>query len=332
MIGIYGAFKPGNFGDDLMAILFADVVKKLNKDVLVYGLDDGLAKKYGFKSTNSLNFFLSNVSKVAMCTGGMLCVSSESKGYPAIFVEELNSVTNFLKKNNIPYAFFSIGGNGVNDYGPEIENSLRSSVLGFSTVRLKSDLADGNIKSINAKWFNDVVLAVGNLYPKSVSGHNVVAFNLTKRVGRALLPLIVLMAYVTGKDVVFVSTHSKTEYCGDYLPSNRISDFFSRVRTYRCYDPLLDLDAISKWEAIVSGKLHLGMAAFAYGAYFVTSMNNKKVYSFFKENDMEQRLYSGKISLLLNCIMIFFKKRNLDVHGYENSVEHLKALATFVES
>lgn len=78
-VAIWGSYNHGNYGDDLMAIQFANYFKELGVHPCVYRLDECLAKKYSIESAKSLDDLLENASFGIIGGGGMLIGTSEKK-------------------------------------------------------------------------------------------------------------------------------------------------------------------------------------------------------------------------------------------------------------
>mgnify|MGYP000686223704 CR=1 FL=1 len=329
-LGIFGAFEPGNFGDDLMAIIFGCEARKIIRgNVIIYGLSDELAKKYGFQSVRSIDQLVDSSDLIAVCGGGGLCIGPEASGYALKFIQEIAQLMSSIHRRNLPFAFFSMGGNGLNSHHRTIKKMLSTATHEFSTVRLKSDLMSDVLSNTKVKYAPDVVL-LARFYANSHSGtnRNKVVFNVSPKEGLIGLLIGTFLSYYTRKKLVFAVTHSNKKYQHDFVPPLFWIKVFSRVEIFICNDPIDDLSELSTWSTVISSKLHLGMAALSLGAGFCSSAKNIKVRQFFLENETTNLLYSSFFSFINIVFKSFLKpsvlKANIDVAESETHVNRFR--------
>ena len=75
-IGIWGNYNYGNWGDDLMAIIIAEYIKKNGHRTIVYRLDEDLSKEHNIPSERSVDKLVRDSDFLLIGGGGMLVGNS----------------------------------------------------------------------------------------------------------------------------------------------------------------------------------------------------------------------------------------------------------------
>ena len=68
---LWGAYQQGNFGDDLMAWVFARGIKKLGHSVKVFGLSPSEAEDFGLETATSIDEALEEADAVVLGGGAV---------------------------------------------------------------------------------------------------------------------------------------------------------------------------------------------------------------------------------------------------------------------
>ena len=71
-VAIWGSYNHGNFGDDVMAVLFARAVAAAGATPVVFRMDGDLARRYGIATEDELGPLLEGARLVIMGGGAML--------------------------------------------------------------------------------------------------------------------------------------------------------------------------------------------------------------------------------------------------------------------
>jgi hypothetical protein len=71
-VGLFGYYGRHNFGDDLMAMLFARAIQNCAAECLVFGWDAALARRYNVQATRALDEFVTRSDLVVYGGGGAL--------------------------------------------------------------------------------------------------------------------------------------------------------------------------------------------------------------------------------------------------------------------
>jgi polysaccharide pyruvyl transferase WcaK-like protein len=116
-IGIWGSYNYGNYGDDVMAIIFAKAMEKEGHTPIVYRLNSTIANNFGIKVTNSLLEFMNETEVVVIGGGGMLVSTSRIRSLinhvDKEFENDFNRLQSLLIKDSKPVIAVSIGGDGL---------------------------------------------------------------------------------------------------------------------------------------------------------------------------------------------------------------------------
>jgi len=149
-IGIWGFYFAENFGDDLMALQFAEIVKNLGAKPLVFDLSPILGARYNIDTTSEICDFCSR-SEIILIGGGNLLAQDHT--WPSgPFMKKTSELRMAAEHWNRPIHAFSIGGDGVDnpEYPYDVEQLLRSKTFKSATVRIKKDIIDMEKRGIHA--------------------------------------------------------------------------------------------------------------------------------------------------------------------------------------
>jgi hypothetical protein len=341
IIGIYGAYAQGNFGDDLMALICANEVLKSGHVPLVYGLLENACSLPGCQVTQDLNEFLKKSEKFIYGGGGLLTVKRITRSYQRAMRSDIFKIINHASNHNKKIGVFSIGSNGDLSVPPADSSIAILSTASAVTLRLNIDKT-WPFMPMFAKSHPDIVLSIkyclSSLFVQDRNNNSAtrVAINVNKRQGLLSIPVLLFLSYTRNMEITYVAAHSLERGFGSDFQLPRIFlKSFKRFKNYRINNSLAALSEISNWEAIVSSKLHVGVAAMSLGATFFPYSNNRKVYAFFCDLGITSTCWRdacGFISVLFRLPNYRFnnKEKVLIDNAIRNSQAHLDAINEFI--
>ena len=267
-VAVFGWYMHGNFGDEVMAIIFSRTIKAAGFHPVVYGLPRHLAESEGIEGADTIASLLDGASACVLGGGGLL-VSAEDPPSAALlaFDEDLRLLANICRSRSIPVWGASIGGTGAGRAGklyPGLATLLSSGAISGATLRLKRDKPLLEAFGVASEHFPDVVFLAPEFWPAR-QGHAtsrlVITHHLAKQpAGQALVRAFNLCGpALLGLAPKHVVTRHGSTYGGSW-PSHD-----ARV-PYTDMQSMADL--VSGAKAIISSRLHLGIFGMAYGALF----------------------------------------------------------------
>lgn len=313
-VGIWGSYSYGNYGDELMALIFAMHLKRVGARPVVFGLHGPLARAYSIDSTRAVDEL---VGKAAFCLFGGGSLLSKKVGQEGEYAEykrrEYIELRKALESHECPLYFSSIGGDGqfggdidVTDYREEL---LRSRVCRSATVRQQVDAVKIEAQyGIAARFFPDVLLSVADFW--EMAGRREereelhVGLNLPRSYGQASRLLTIVGAM--GRRVVYhyigtVRPNSATNRAAYELMPCKES---SRERCHPYDDPAETLRVLRSLDLIVTTKLHIGLTAVALGTPYVCVGRSLKSKAFLESIDAGAA-YWGDLPEVVRKIRLF---------------------------
>lgn len=309
IVGVWGSYHYGNFGDDLMAEVFSRELTRRGFDVVVFSENDSMFEcDSNRRIVRDLDFGL--LSSGALVVGGGAMLSRESlvrylfRAASRNVEKEFRALNTELDRNRVRCIPLSIGGE-INESGGIFgsrkyffsKNSYRK-----GTVRLRTDI--GLVKNSfnrNYSYVPDVLFTTADFYSagKKNSDGLKVGVNLHKNKAQEVVRLL---EEIVGHDSIFsIETHSSF-YGGDYEWSG--SEF--RQVKYEVLDEFIK--EISSFDVIVSDKLHLGLVASCFGVPFIPYKAKGKTLSVHQECGAESVV--SKDVMTFRNVLIQFLERN----------------------
>ena len=289
-VAVWGSYAYGNYGDELMALHYAQHLKKLGVHPVVYQLRDTLAKRYQIESAPTAEEL---VRDTAFCVFGGGSLLSGNKNPPDWYDQqkrgEYQALTTAIEKHECPLYFLSIGGDGdfgdgsgIADYRKRL---LASKMCRSATIRQEPDVELIEKKfGINAVYYPDVLLNVKEFWdiePNNTDKKRVhVGLNLPESY-RWLAKLLTLFGRLRGDFVFhFINTvrpfDRKGNLGGELMPKNERW----HVRKEEYDDPIDTLRLLASLDIIFSFKLHIGLTATAFGAPLICIKRKLKTKAF----------------------------------------------------
>lgn len=318
-VAIWGSLNYGNFGDDVMNVLFALHLKSLGCTPYLYRLNKGLAEKYGIKTVDNLDDMLKDASFSIIGGGSWL----ESRKLGEEYEEDFYEYIKKTKLYKVPYYAISIGG----DSRVEKEHLTDDRILLFSnemysggTVRLKSNLK--TLESFGKKvfYYPDIVLISNEFFgDKYLHKRDTKKFKIAITQGRNnprlknfIRKFKLLNLFNSDVEIYFLNTH---------LPEYNLNYEFqvskeSKGLKNKQYESLEELyNFVNTIDIMVSSKLHPGVAAISCGKPFLWVPGFDKTRSFLKSVKLEN--YEYELNAILDLILSKKIKNIIDNYSFD---------------
>ena len=283
-VALAGYYGRGNFGDDLMAILFGFSLRQLGADFTIYKLNPHYADRFGFTTAESAGSLLES-AKLLVWGGGGLLVSWSSLSYEVLFPgisREYGILIETARNMDLRVCALSVGGSGdlpkklVPDYKQALVNAAD-----YISVRNPQDLSLLKENGVRGDYYPDVVWQTADYFPvlprnrgTARIGIDLYFSNLTRR--RALYILPVLWRITRKRrDCEFIFLDSTNARVRPYRGLGRLIRGVN-VRTYQFGDMDTDLAFLASLDLLVSSRLHTTMICMGYGVPVLSLFGEKK--------------------------------------------------------
>lgn len=308
IVGIWAPLRYANYGDDMQAIAFAIMIKKMGYDVKVFQLEESLAKAYDLNIAATVKQLCEGVNLVIIAGGALLTPFSwfkrvldrPSREYEADF-NNLYKITKAYP--NIKFCAISFGGEGrlVNErsFGKGRRKFFRSENFIDGTVRLKGDVQMMKLFGKNMLYYADMLFQTPVYFPPKKlepSDKYRVGFNFKrgKHLDDKLLKDIFDYAK-THDDMEFHFTTTHMEKVGlhyQYIPEHASKNIF--IDQYK--NPCQLLGVISSMDIFMTSMLHVGLTGLTTGTPFISYRGPEKTKSFLRSIGGEWAILPDEIS------------------------------------
>ncbi len=312
-ISVWGSYLWGNFGDDVMGLMVCLRLKSLGYSPVIFKLDQLLADRYGVETTDKLDHLFVGTSALVIGGGGLLCGGN-------LMDSEWAALEAALISQELPIHIFSIGGDGI-DADPHVSASacrvMGSRLVRSATVRLSTDISALRLISPALErihCFPDVLLTAPEFFEplpctqeKPLSSEPMIINTGKSRAVTVLDSIQVHAAPVLPRPILFAATHlehlrrSKGPVRLDYEYQSK-----STAQNIAYHNINQMASVVSSASSVVSGKLHLGVFALAYGTPFISINGATKTIAFMKQAGLESSILAINrlLSLRLPCLVL----------------------------
>ena len=341
-IALYGFYKHGNFGDDIMCIMIARTLKSLGFRPAVYQLPGYYAIPEQIDSADTMESLLDGAVACVLGGGGFL-ISAGGNVFPALLEqdEDLERLAPICQARSIPVWGVSIGGTGTGRFAklyPGLARLLGSGTVRGVTLRLTQDAPLLDAFEIPSAHYSDIVFLAPDFWParQSTPVRNLIVTHqiAPKPLGRPLVhfldafgpalfgvtPRHLGLTHVgTGRDDATALVGREDRQ----VPYKDIQEFADLVSATRC---------------IVSSKLHLGIFGMSYGAVFFSYYGKDKTKAQFRELALQSQIVSRRdlpslMARLRNGCSEELEATSRMIGDLRTSARgHLTALASFLQS
>ena len=259
-VGLVGWLLRGNFGDDLMAVMFALELMQADFDVVVWGLSPQAAAPFGITTVESLDA-LECCDALIYAGGGLLTLAHTHMEEQDGFGTSMRMLCTMSVAKNLPLMLLSIGGDGQSPEHTGLSETqclmLRTAKL--ITVRNPQDVAlVKRISSLeNVPCFADIVWRVKRtLRLEAFDGprSNVLVHQSSSRTWRLIRAAVSCLNATENRLGAVFNLLTQFE-------ANRVD----HPRTIQHRDILQTLAVVSKASLLISARLHLAMSAMVLG-------------------------------------------------------------------
>lgn len=294
LVGFYGY---GNFGDDLMAVIFGRHLRSRGIPCRIFQLCAPYAASAGLPVADSIDALLGQSDILVWGGGGLLVSWNERrfrKWFPGV-AEKSAALIAEARRRKLPIIALSIGGSGAST--PSLTPAYREAVVTSAahiTVRSPADLPALAARGISADYFPDIVWQTPTLFPQSLSrigertriGIDVYGANLTRQAAQYFVGIIQVLIRLR-PDCTFVLLNSRNASQGgdrrlDHLLHGR------NVERHRFHRLEEDLATIASLDLVLSSRLHMSVVALAYGVPVIPVFVEAKTRRLFADLDLAQ--------------------------------------------
>lgn len=295
-VAIWAPLRYANYGDDMQAIAFAQLICSMGYQVKLFQLDETLSKMYDLPSVHTVDELCQNVNLCIIAGGALLTpfrwykriLNKTAREYEADF-KDLYKAT--LKYKNVNFCAISMGGDGIVKnprkwYSRWRCNFFKSKSFINGTVRLEGDVLQMKQSfGKNFQYFPDMLFKSGDYFTpqklKETKKYRV-GFNLKK--GKYLDKKLIsdIMRYAESHDDMefhFTTTHlQKIGLNYQYVPQYASKNIF--IDRYESPSQLLGV--LASMDCFVTSMLHVGLTGLTMKTPFVSYRGPGKTKSFLK--------------------------------------------------
>jgi len=291
VVGLFGYYSAGNWGDDLMARVFAQLAGESGADARVFTTNPDSAYFAGLTTLSDPAKFVEASDVLIYGGGGILSTAHDDESPFARAIDSILSAAHHAGKD---IHVLSIGGSGstATELPRFVSRLIRTA--GRVTVRNRRDLDTIQQHRDDAECHEDVLWLLPRLQHLSVSGPRrpTVAINLTPRGRRWFERAGYWMFRVVrhlrpGLRFVFIESQQLTREAPDTALHAGLSS------------PEADAALLAEIDLIVSGRLHLGLVCLAYGKPFLSVFGHPKTRLMFENIGQPEFCLSPWSSMLL---------------------------------
>ncbi len=293
-VALFGYYKYGNFGDDLMATMFALELRSRDIPFVVYGLNQGIVDGFHFQATDSIEELLSNANAVVYGGGGAFLPERIEQ-----FDAAIQQLCEICSANRIPIYMCSVGGDGTCVDGVSAARRAILELASFVTFRNPEDQALLlHIGHERGAIYNDVVWRTPQYF--RLSKVNVTQFTigvdstlLKRRKGRLAIGLVKLLCRALRKQYRFLTIVQN----GKCAEMHR--DLVQYGRSLREF-----IEGILQADLVITNRLHLGMAAMSYDIPVIALFPVPKSGILFRRLGLEHMMVTslGHLSRLFSIV------------------------------
>jgi polysaccharide pyruvyl transferase WcaK-like protein len=332
-VALAGFYQHGNFGDDLMAVLFGRHLRSLGAPARVFRLCAPYAESCGLPVARSLDELLDGADTLVWGGGGLL-VPLDGARFRRMFpgvAEESAALVASARRRGMRLVLLSVGGAGVPPVGlaPEYRAELVARA-DHITVRNRDDAIQLAALGRSAEYFPDVLWRTATTFPQPHSprtglriGLDLNVHNLRRHQATYWLALIQSLIWLR-RDCTFILINTQNAS----MPGQRKLERCLHGRAlqrYRFRHLHEDLQLLASLDLLLSTRLHAALVALAYGVPAISLFAEGKTRLLFSELGLSH-LCCGHAQVPWLCRLLASPRR-LDDFLAEYPHPHVAALA-----
>lgn len=297
-IFLWGAYQQGNFGDDLMAVLFAKKMEAMGHSVAVYDICDLEAKKNGLTVSRDVMAGIRDADAVVMGGGAVLkeaqLLRMIVKSAPRRIEQRYLKLRRAALKYNKPVYFASIGSDSIQGFGDislARQALFKSNCVKGGTVRLIRDVSLLAKRNIKADFHPDVLMGTASHFGHAPAEWQFdkprILLNFHKRhthVGHAIVDHV--RKTMPNAEILVTRSHlAESGFTYEWDGSDRD---LALLPYEDCMSFCQELRTMS---LVFSSKLHVGLTAMSYGVPFISVGGRGKVRTQLEQLDLQDLCY-----------------------------------------
>ncbi|TRN21548.1 hypothetical protein [Vibrio furnissii] len=278
---IWGCYNQGNFGDDLMGIIFSKLFQKEGCQVQCYRLSSYLSSKYQIETTHSVKEAIEWCDIIVIGGGAFFKKEHETH---SMINQDLNELSVELNKYDKKLYCVSIGSDNVSSkdelYQPRKEIIENKNFSGGS-VRIKSDLATFDLS--DTIFIDDIILTLP-VALEYLGFDKIKTSNLLKNrtiINFSKKNFLKSLFNIKLWNLLVTSVYFKSHDSDSGIKSEANLPF---VSYFENKDPIISSFELSEAKNVTSTKLHVGVAACSFGVGFKSVYGNEKTRTFLKQS------------------------------------------------
>lgn len=320
-VAIWAPLRYANYGDDLQALAFAQMIKQMGYQVKLYQLEETLAKTYEMETVKTLDELCKDVNLCIIAGGALLTpfnlpkrmLNKAAVEYERDF-KELYAAT---QKYNIKFCAISMGGDGKMRtpwlyYSNSRINFFKSENFINGTVRLAGDVEQMKKFGKDFVYYPDMLFRTpeyfNHLQLEPTRKYRVgINFKKGRYLDKKLLNDLFHYA-ATHDDIEFHFTTTHMQKVGlnyQYIPEHESANIF--INRYESPEQLLGV--LAGMDIFITSMLHLGLTGLTMGTPFISYRGPGKTKSFLQSIGGEWAVVDDNISFDELRTEYFSKKR-----------------------
>lgn len=337
-VSIWAPLRYTNYGDDMQALAFAQMIKNMGCSVKVFQLEKSLAQIYSLESVQTVDELCRDTNLVVIAGGALLTpfkwykrmLNKAAREYEADF-KDLYHAT--LRYPQVKFCAISYGGDGKVKkpktwFSHWRIDFFKSPSFIDGTVRLQGDVDMMKEFGKNVTFYPDMLFKAAEYFPPKMlqpSRKYRVGFNLKrgKYLDQKLLDDIFnYAAKYDDMEFHFTTTHmEKVKLNYQYVPERQSKNIF-----IDCYEnPCQLLGVLASMDCFMTSMLHVGLTGLTVGTPFVSYRGPGKTKSFLKSIGGEWAILPDNISFEVLRTDVWSKTRNQLYNQYDTSeIEQMK--------
>lgn len=283
-VGLTGYYGYGNFGDDLMAVLFGLALQQHGIDFSVYKLDRSVSDRFGFRTADSAVELVAD-AQLLLWGGGGLLVSWSSFTYELLYrgvSRDFDHLLEMASRRGLRFCALSVGGTG--ECPPSLTPRYKQVFLSaaeYVSVRNPQDLALLKQHGVRGDYYPDVIWQTADHFPfggtargTTKIGIDIYLSNLARKRALHILPLLWTITRMRPDcEFTFLDTTNR-----NVRPHRGAGRLFrgGNIRTRQFSDLAADLEFLASLDLLISTRLHTPMICLGYGVPAVSLFGEKK--------------------------------------------------------
>jgi polysaccharide pyruvyl transferase WcaK-like protein len=293
-VAIWGSYNYGNYGDDVMAIMMCQHLKKMGVVPSVYRLNQKLAKKYEVDTTDSLEELLDK-AKFCIIGGGTILLEPLYGAIGSAMNEDIQQLWEIVNHKKCPLFCISIGGDGTSVRDRKLTiyqwRLLESEMFQGGTVRLEQDIKFFEKMNKSVDLYSDIVLSLNNFWThkkKERIRQDPLKIGLCLSNTSNTRQFATLLTYLASlrRNLIFYFIHP-------HLPNNDLPvgsllpPISPWIKHYFYQNPAEMIDFISSLDLLVSTYMHPNITALALGIPIISLDSRVKTISVMNSLSLE---------------------------------------------